>query len=78
VEPGKEEILLLIRELSDEQRRNADHLLALAQKAREAGATWRALGLAAGINYQTLYGQVEAHSPVVVAGRSTRGRDPGV
>lgn len=78
MEPDKEEILLLIRELSDEQRRSADHLLALAQKAREAGATWRELGLAAGIGHQTLCGQVEAHSPVVVAGRSIRGRDPGV
>ena len=71
---GKEETLSLIRGLADEQRRNADQLLALAQKAREQGSTWRELGLAAGVNFQTLCGQVEASSPVVVAGRSTRGR----
>jgi hypothetical protein len=70
----QEEILLLIRELSDSQRRSADLLLALVQKAKAGGATWRQLGAAAGIGHQTLAGQVEANSPIVVAGRSMRGR----
>jgi hypothetical protein len=74
VELTKEEVLLLIRELSDSQRRSADQLLALMRKAKAGGATWRELGEAAGINHQTLAGQVEANSPAVVAGRSMRGR----
>jgi hypothetical protein len=74
MELTKEETLLLIRELADSQRRSADQLLALVRKAKADGATWRELGSAAGINHQTLAGQVEANSPVIVAGRSTRGR----
>jgi DNA-binding protein H-NS len=78
MELAKEEILLLIRELSDSQRQCADQLLALMRKAKADGATWRELGEAAGINHQTLVYQVEANSPVVVAGRSMRGRQTGM
>ena len=74
VDLTQEEILLLIRELADAQRRSADRLLDLVRKAKAGGATWRELGTATGINHQTLIYQVESDSPVVVAGRSTRGR----
>lgn len=56
-----------IRAVADEQRGTAEDLRDMVTRASQSGITWQALGDAVGIPGATLWRQVHAGSPVVVA-----------
>jgi hypothetical protein len=60
-------LLAAVRRTAEQQRLTAECLRDLAAAAHDAGITWQALGEAAGIPFPTLWRQVRAGSPVVVA-----------